>query len=825
MFLPAFSFSPEEIFSGDILLFDVDFFNPVEDMYVVIEISKTTSRTTQATISGGYPVVTEDAADTEKIILKITDGLDINEYLTNIKENSDPEIEDNSVIGYTDISYTYVSDASVGYYFYYDDDGNQVVTSAQNTALDLQSLVSQWYYAIRNIAIVASMSVLLYIGIRMLLASVSQEKAKYKQMLIDWVVGVCLLFFLHYIMAFSVSIVESFNDIIKTTTSAADIESAIEDEDADGSYGHLEGFDYITILEDDDDGKISEKLESLGMSEFIEDDQIIWPTNLMGLLRLKAQVSYGDMDFVGYGLCYVVLVLFTVYFTYVYLRRVLYMAFLTMIAPLVALTYPIDKISDGQAQGFNKWLKEYIFNLLLQPLHLLLYTILVTSAYELVSTNVIYALVCIGFMIPAEKLMRSLFGFEKATTPGSAAGAVAGATLLNSGLQKLLHKPPKKDGESGGGKSLSGNGSDNSTPRLNYKASSDDDDSSDDDGNSSDSNMASGGPSAADAAMGSDEDPITRMEREALEEQLADGQIDESELTDEQRMLLQGNNTGSEVDSEDDEDTNGLEDTNIRMQREALEEQLADGQIDESELTDEQRALLGKENQSTKDKKKEKHAADIGTLVGIGRVANLTARQTGRKILKAIPKVVRKGAKYTAGAALGTTAAVAGATIGIATGDPSRAASFAAGGAVAGAALGASTIKVDRSNTKTAEQIARERAFWGDDYYKHIAEENKKNWKKDNDKRAKLEANLGAERTKELYEDGTIDKYLENGVDSAKDIAALEQLQKNEKISFKDALVAHDAHGKYGDITGQKPKDRSDIKQGYVEQFQSERCI
>ena len=40
------------------------------------------------------------------------------------------------------------------------------------------------------------------------------------------------------------------------------------------------------------------------------------------------------------------------------------MAFLTIIAPLVALTYPIDKINDGKAQAFNMWFKEYIFNLL-----------------------------------------------------------------------------------------------------------------------------------------------------------------------------------------------------------------------------------------------------------------------------------------------------------------------------------------------------------------------------------------------------------------------------------------------------------------------------
>ena len=118
------------------------------------------------------------------------------------------------------------------------------------------------------------------------------------------------------------------------------------------------------------------------------------------------------------------------------------MAFLTIIAPLVAMTYPIDKITDGKAQAFNMWLKEYIFNLLIQPMHLILYTVLVTSAFKLASENIIYSLVAIGFMVPAEKLLRKFFGFEKAQTPGLLAGP-AGAAITMEAMKHLFGKPPK----------------------------------------------------------------------------------------------------------------------------------------------------------------------------------------------------------------------------------------------------------------------------------------------------------------------------------------------------------------------------------------------
>ena len=59
------------------------------------------------------------------------------------------------------------------------------------------------------------LSVLIYIGIRIIISSASQDKAKYKQRLIDWLVAFCLLFFMHYIMVATVYIVDQINDMIE----------------------------------------------------------------------------------------------------------------------------------------------------------------------------------------------------------------------------------------------------------------------------------------------------------------------------------------------------------------------------------------------------------------------------------------------------------------------------------------------------------------------------------------------------------------------------------------------------------------------------------
>ena len=158
-------------------------------------------------------------------------------------------------------------------------------------------------------------------------------------------------------------------------------------------------------------------------------------TNLTGLVRFRAQSSEGHQA-VAYTIVYLALVIYTCMFTFLYFRRFLYTAFFTMIAPLVALTYPIDRAGDGKSQAFNMWFKEYTMNVIIQPVHLILYTVFVGSAFELAANNPIYALVAIGFLIPAEKFIKRMFGLDKADST-SGFGAFAGGALAMTGLQKL----------------------------------------------------------------------------------------------------------------------------------------------------------------------------------------------------------------------------------------------------------------------------------------------------------------------------------------------------------------------------------------------------
>ena len=286
-----------------------------------------------------------------------------------------------------------------------DVEGARTIGSPANK---LQSYVSKWYIALRTIALVGLLSVLLYIGIRIILSSASaNDKAKYKNMLKDWIVAICILFTLHYIMAFMLDMTENANNIIRNNVAT---KSSSEDYEKD-------------ILMSDIRNKIGESYKDVKKD--------MW-------------------DVAGYTVMYLALVILTGVFTVQYLKRVIYMAFLTMIAPMIALTYPLDKIKDNKAQAFSFWLREYIFNCLIQPVHFLLYTLLIGNAIDFATTNMLYAIVALGFLVPAEKLIKEMFGI-KSSTPVGTLGAAAGGAMVMSMLNKMKAKPPKGEGKDGSG--------------------------------------------------------------------------------------------------------------------------------------------------------------------------------------------------------------------------------------------------------------------------------------------------------------------------------------------------------------------------------------
>lgn len=500
-------------------------------------------------------------------------------------------------------------------------DGNSDADEhSKSAAGKLQETIGSWYVAFRNIAIVALLTVLVYIGIRILISSTSADKAKYKESLRDWLVALCLVFVIHFIMSAILMLVDQVSILFKDSASGI-----------------------IVKVGDSEPMKLS----------------------LMGVARLRVQSTDAGIS-ATFCIMYLVLVGYTVAFTIMYLKRFLYMAFLTMIAPLVAITYPIDKMGDGKAQAFNYWFKEYLMNAILQPLHLILYTTLITSAQELAQENFIYTLVAIGFLIPAEKFVKSMFGFGKSDSAGTIGDFATGALALK-GLQKLAgHKPHSSRGNDKNENNKIRTADNNSDSTLTGKSEYDGLDSVRFDNNQNQSRQPLELGQGGDTAESNNSSYLDRLHNMA-----------------ENGPIM------------------GEHEENLRDYGDDLADIAKDGPImqnrdliPEREITNRERFKNTAQNIGNRATGAAKHVAQ-----GAKKAANSPLGKTAIRGAKSIGKSVYKNAGKIAGGIaktglkVGTTAVGAGIGLaaGIATGDMSNAISFAAAGGMAGSAIGNNT--------------------------------------------------------------------------------------------------------------------------------------
>jgi hypothetical protein len=244
----------------------------------------------------------------------------------------------------------------------------------------IRQIVADWYYALRNLAAIGLLCGIIYTGIRILLSSIADDKAHYKEMLIDWFKAAALVIFIHVLMI----IILHFCDIIRD------------------------------ILLDGSNAKYG----------------------ILPYVRAQLASSW-KVNQVGYLILYAILVYYTFIFGIAYIKRFFYTMLLIVIAPIVSLMYAFGHYGKGV---FDRWLKEFVSNAFLQPYHLLIYSILFGWIASLLANAgsdifvVILACIIAHFIRDAEKYYRMIFGIN---------GVAAGKGSFESGektVKDVQHK-------------------------------------------------------------------------------------------------------------------------------------------------------------------------------------------------------------------------------------------------------------------------------------------------------------------------------------------------------------------------------------------------
>lgn len=276
--------------------------------------------------------------------------------------------------------------------------------------------VATWYYVIRNISIVILLGILIYVGIRMAISTVASDEAKYKKMLKDWVVSIALLFVLHYIMIFTINFNNILVDIVGHTRESVNNRTV-------GTIG--------TTIENKTDIDLSHTYDD-ALNAFLANS-----------FSISLSAGFGS------AIIYVILVGVTIMFLIMYIKRMLTIGFLIIIAPLITITYSIDKMGDGKSHALNAWLKEFIFNVLIQPFHCIIYVVFADIAMDLVIgdrtlASAVLAIIMIIFIFTAEKIVKKIFNFQAS----SLGEAIASAGAIATGMS-FISKRGKEDEKKG----------------------------------------------------------------------------------------------------------------------------------------------------------------------------------------------------------------------------------------------------------------------------------------------------------------------------------------------------------------------------------------
>lgn len=266
---------------------------------------------------------------------------------------------------------------------FFDFNGNGANESVVKT---FRQGVATWYFALRNLSIIISLAILIYIGIRMAISTIASEKAVYKKMIVDWTVGFTILFFLHYIILLIITINNQLVDLIYSVSSSGN-----------------------NILSD----YTQELFKNIFSVSFVQ----------------------------GWGSLVVYMMLFgtTLALFVMYMKRLFTTGFLIVISPLITITYSIDKMGDGKSQALSTWLKEFSYNVLIQPFHCIIFMVFVSGAIKALDSspsiaNMIFAILAILFIFKAEGIVRKIFGFENASSMGD---MVAGGAIIGSAVGKI----------------------------------------------------------------------------------------------------------------------------------------------------------------------------------------------------------------------------------------------------------------------------------------------------------------------------------------------------------------------------------------------------
>jgi hypothetical protein len=239
---------------------------------------------------------------------------------------------------------------------------------ANNT---IKENIQKWYYAIWILATIINLLMLVYIGIRMAISTVASQKAVYKKKLMAWFESMVLLFVMHFIIRIIFFVSEILVQLLTNI---------------------LNNIINMTMA--------NSSIKNIDLAIFKE--------------LAKTLNSPKGWKPVEYFICYILLVGYEYKFLIMYIKRFMVIGLLVVVSPLITCTYSLDKAGDGKAQAFQILFKELIVNILMQPMHLFLYSVLLGFATNIIQEYPLFTILLLIGVSRGEKIIKQIFRMQSA---------------------------------------------------------------------------------------------------------------------------------------------------------------------------------------------------------------------------------------------------------------------------------------------------------------------------------------------------------------------------------------------------------------------------
>lgn len=223
----------------------------------------------------------------------------------------------------------------------------------------LRNIVAGWYISFRNLALIALVIIVMYLGIRIALSTIPEKTGQYKTALWSWIVSIILLFIIHYFMIAVFSINETILNLLENTNAG--------------------------------DTSIYETIETRAFD-----------------IRMNIGIPATIM--------YLILIIYFYKFLWIYMKRYFTVMILIIIAPFICAKYAFDGAKGKKGTSLTSWMYDFSMNVFLQSVHALLYTALMGVAINIAVSSLwgfIIALVFINFILKADKIFLDIFNFGK----------------------------------------------------------------------------------------------------------------------------------------------------------------------------------------------------------------------------------------------------------------------------------------------------------------------------------------------------------------------------------------------------------------------------